>query len=154
MIVFLLQGLGYGLAAAAQPGPFQTYLITQTLKNGRRRTLLAALAPLLSDVPIVLLVLLLLSRIPPVFETALRLASGLFILYLTWRAFQSWRRFDPQIAPNNQANRSLLEAAVNGTCSIPTLMCSGAWSPAPRCWPAGGIVRCMALPSWSAFMLR
>ncbi|MBK7455571.1 MAG: hypothetical protein IPJ46_18150 [Anaerolineales bacterium] len=42
-------GIGYGLAAASQPGPFQTYLISQTLTRGWKRTLPAALAPLVSD---------------------------------------------------------------------------------------------------------
>ena len=44
MWIYLLQGIGYGLAAASQPGPFQTYLISQTLTRGWKRTLPAALA--------------------------------------------------------------------------------------------------------------
>lgn len=112
MFVFILQGIGYGLAAAAQPGPFQTYLITQALKNGWRRTLPAALAPLLSDIPIVLLVLAVLSRVPPSFETALHIISGLFILYLAWGAFKAWRRFNPQLTAGKPTRQNVLEAAV------------------------------------------
>ena len=55
MWIYLLQGIGYGLAAASQPGPFQTYIISQTLTRGWKRTLPAALAPLVSDGPIILL---------------------------------------------------------------------------------------------------
>ena len=72
MVWYLLQGLGYGGAAAAQPGPFQAYLLSQTLKNGLRSTLVAALAPLMSDGPIVLLVLLVLTQMPDWFVAALR----------------------------------------------------------------------------------
>ncbi len=64
MWIYLLQGIGYGLIAASQPGPFQTYLISQTLTRGRKRTLPAALAPLISDGPIILISLLVLSQVP------------------------------------------------------------------------------------------
>jgi threonine/homoserine/homoserine lactone efflux protein len=55
MWLYILQGIGYGFAAAAQPGPFQTYLISQTLIKGWKPTLPAAFAPFLSDGPIIAL---------------------------------------------------------------------------------------------------
>ena len=51
MWVFLIQGIGYGFAAAAQPGPLQTYIISQALTKGWWRALSAAFAPLVSDGP-------------------------------------------------------------------------------------------------------
>jgi threonine/homoserine/homoserine lactone efflux protein len=68
MWAYLLQGIGYGFAAAVQPGPFQTYLISQTLSNGWRQTLPAALAPLISDGPIIILTLVVLSHVPGWFQ--------------------------------------------------------------------------------------
>lgn len=94
MWLYLIQGIGFGLAAAAQPGPFQAYLLSQTMQNGWRRTLPAAFAPLISDGPIILLALLLLSRIPAWLQRGLYLAGGLFILYLAWSAWRAWRAFD------------------------------------------------------------
>lgn len=94
MWLYLIQGIGLGLAAAAQPGPFQAYLMSQTMQNGWRRTLPAALAPLISDGPIIVLVLLVLSRVPAWLQRGLHLAGGLFILYLAWGAWQAWRSFD------------------------------------------------------------
>ena len=38
MWLYLLQGIGFGFAAASQPGPFQTYLISQSISQGWRRT--------------------------------------------------------------------------------------------------------------------
>ena len=99
ILPFLLQGIGYGFSAAVQPGPFQTYLISQTLLNGWRRTLIAALAPLVSDGLIILTVLFVLTRVPATFRLALQLAGGIFILYLAWGAFHSWRRFDVATPP-------------------------------------------------------
>jgi len=81
-------------AAAAQPGPFQAYLISQTLSNGWRRTLPAALAPLISDGPIIVLTLVVLSHVPVWFQRFLYIAGGLFILYLAYSAFVAWRNFD------------------------------------------------------------
>ena len=82
MLVYLTQGLLLGGMAAAQPGPFQAYLLSQTLKNGWRRTMWAAFAPLLSDGPIVILVVLILTQTPDWFLTLLRVAGGGFLLYL------------------------------------------------------------------------
>jgi threonine/homoserine/homoserine lactone efflux protein len=94
MWVYLIQGIGYGFAAAVQPGPFQAYLISQTLSNGWRRTLPAALAPVISDGPIIILTLVVLSHIPVWFQRFLYIAGGLFILYLAYSAFAAWRNFD------------------------------------------------------------
>jgi threonine/homoserine/homoserine lactone efflux protein len=115
ILPFLLQGIGYGFSAAVQPGPFQTYLISQTLLNGWRRTLIAALAPLVSDVPIILSVLLVLTRVPAAFRLALQLAGGVFILYLAGGALRAWRRFDvaaPPAAAAGAGAQSLLRAAL------------------------------------------
>lgn len=91
MWAFLLQGFGYGLAAAAQPGPLQAYLISRALRDGWKRTLPAALAPLISDGPILVLVLGVLSQVPPSFRRFLQIAGGLFLLYLARGAFLAWR---------------------------------------------------------------
>lgn len=94
MLSYLLQGLGYGFSAAVQPGPFQTYVISQSLQRGWRRTLYAALAPLLSDGPIIALAMLLLAQLPPGWERVLYGVGGLFALTLAWGAYRAWRQFD------------------------------------------------------------
>ena len=55
MWFYIAQGLVYGFAAAAQPGPLQTYIISQAVARGWKRALPTALAPLISDGPIILL---------------------------------------------------------------------------------------------------
>ena len=139
---YFVQGGGYGLAAAAQPGAFQTFVISQTLANGWRRTLPAALAPLISDGPILVLMLLILTRLPEWTRGLLHLASGVFILYLAWSAVAAWRKFDPTgFAAPAAGQRSLLKAAVMnlispgpyifwGLVAGPVLM--EAWSESPR----------------------
>ncbi|MCB8924729.1 MAG: LysE family transporter [Ardenticatenaceae bacterium] len=114
MFLYLLQGLGYGGAAAAQPGPFQAYLLSQTLKNGLRSTLVAALAPLMSDGPIVLLVLLVLTQMPDWFVAALRFGGGFFLLYLAYKAFRSAREMvvTAVTQPTTEKRQSIREAAL------------------------------------------
>lgn len=96
MFTYLLQGLALGFPAAAQPGPLQAYLLAQAVKNGWRRTLPAAFAPLISDGPIVVLMVLVLTQLPLLALTLVRVIGGLFILYLGVMAVRSLRHFVPQ----------------------------------------------------------
>jgi len=118
MFFYVIQGVGYGLAAASQPGPFQTYLISQSVTRGWKRTLPAALAPLVSDGFIIAVCLLVLSQVPPWLERFLYLAGGLFVLYLAYGAFKSWRDFDMK-TPQAEASggQSILEAALTNALS-------------------------------------
>lgn len=117
MLTFLLQGLTLGFAAGAQPGPFQTYLISQTLSQGWRRAWIAAFAPLISDGPIVALALLVLSQVPDWFQRVLQIVGGLFVLYLAWGAYQAWKAFSPDTEAPQDGPRSLLRAALMNALS-------------------------------------
>lgn len=113
MLIYFSQGLLLGGAAAAQPGPFQAYLLSQTLQNGWRRTLWAAFAPLLSDGPIIVLVLFVLTRLPDGFLVGLQLVGGCFLLYLASRAFRALQQ--PVISPTTPAESkrmNIFEAAL------------------------------------------
>ncbi|MFC2155448.1 LysE family translocator [Acidobacteriota bacterium] len=90
MIAYFIQGFALGFPNAAVPGPFQAYLLSQTLKNGWKRSLPIALAPLISDGPIIVLVLLVLSRIPKQALALIQVAGGFFILYLSYGAYKSY----------------------------------------------------------------
>ena len=113
MLPYLILGMTYAFAAAVQPGPLQTYLISQTLSHGWRRTLPAAFSPLLSDGPVILLVLLVLSRVPVWMAQGLRLAGGVFVLYLAWGALKASRSYDARdMPPAPSKRRSVLKAAL------------------------------------------
>jgi len=112
MLTYILQGLTLGFAAGAQPGPFQTYLITQSLANGWRKTIIAAFAPLVSDGPIILITLLLLKQLPKSLQRGLYIAGGLFILYLAWNSFKQWQAFDESTEDSSQNQQGLWKAAM------------------------------------------
>lgn len=118
MWLYIIQGIGYGFAAAVQPGPFQTYIISQTLTRGWKRTLVAAFAPLVSDGPIIALCLFVLSQVPIWFQRFLYIAGGLFVLYLSYGAYRSWRNFESNVpAIETGAQQNLLKAALMNVLS-------------------------------------
>ncbi len=84
MIEYLLIGVSYAFAAAVQPGPLQAYLLTGVLQKGWKKTLPASFSPLISDIPVALLVLLLLKNITPSLSLILQGAGGLLLIYLAW----------------------------------------------------------------------
>jgi threonine/homoserine/homoserine lactone efflux protein len=88
-------GCVYAFAAAVQPGPLQAYLISQSLTNGWRRTIFASFAPLISDGPIIILVLFILSHFSGGFIQVLQSLGGVFLLYLAYGAFKTWKNYDP-----------------------------------------------------------
>lgn len=113
MFAYMMQGLSLGLSAAAQPGPFQAYLIGQSLKIGWRRALPAVLAPLISDGPIIAVMLLVLTRFPASFLRAVQIAGGLYVLYLAWKSYKAWRDYQPvTITGETTERQSVLQAAM------------------------------------------
>ena len=93
-VSYFLLGGTFAFASAVQPEPLQTYIISQTLQRGLRSTLPAAVSPLLSDGPIIVLVLFLLKQMPHWLQPFLLIGGGIFLLYLALRAYQTWRHFD------------------------------------------------------------
>lgn len=112
MLSYLIFGITYAFAAAVQPGPLLTYIISQTLKKGWRSTLPAAFAPVISDIPILIVILFLLSTMPNSFIFILRIGGGLFLLYLGFRAFKSWQEFDADQTILNESGQQTLFNAV------------------------------------------
>ena len=110
MLAYLILGVGYGFAAAVQPGQLQAYLVSQTMTNGWRRTIPAALAPLVSDAPIVCLVMLVLARVPPLFLQVVRILGGLFLLYLAYGSFRATRHYQEAVASPAPAHVTFLRA--------------------------------------------
>ncbi len=90
-MTYLLTGLTLGFAAGISPGPLMTLVITRTLERGLAAGLRVAVAPLLTDLPIVVISMLVFSALPPAFELALTLGGALFILYLAWEIAQDAR---------------------------------------------------------------
>jgi threonine/homoserine/homoserine lactone efflux protein len=115
LLPYLVFGAGMAFAAAVQPGPLQAFLLAKVAEKGVKATLPAALAPLLSDGPIILLTLLILKNLPPNFARVLRGAGGLLLVYLAYSAFRQWLTWrDSRSEGVGAAPRTLAQAvAVN-----------------------------------------
>src|SRR5512135_42027 len=112
MSAYLLLGSGFVFAAAIQPGPLQAYLLSSVAQRGWRQTLPAALSPLLSDGPIIAVVLLVLTRLPDAAANVLQGAGGLLLLYFAWSSYRDWRRGPAvEAEAKGRAPRTLIEAA-------------------------------------------
>ncbi len=81
-MALFLKGATLGFGAAAQPGPFQAYLLAQSSRNGASRTLPVALVPLVSDPPVIAVVLAVLAQVPAGFLRVLQVAGGGVVLWL------------------------------------------------------------------------
>jgi len=88
---FILPGMGLALTAISIPGPLQAYLINVTLRYGWRRGVLVAVSPLLTDIPIIALVVFVLGQLPDTALDVIRIVGGLLLLWIAWAAFQQWR---------------------------------------------------------------
>lgn len=113
MVEYLIYGITFAFAAAVQPGPLQTFLISQTLSRGWKNTLPAVFAPVISDWPIVLLVLFILTKIPSDILGVLQICGGIFILYLSYNAYRTYKDYNnPGNRLKEKDNQSLIKAIV------------------------------------------
>ena len=86
-------GAAFGLAAGLSPGPLLALVVTQTVRHGPREGLKVATAPLITDAPIVLGSVLVLSRLSSsdVLLGVVALAGGLFVAYLAIESLRTTR---------------------------------------------------------------
>jgi len=91
MLEFLSAGILLGLAAGFAPGPLLVLVISETLRHDIKAGLKVSIAPLVTDIPIILISLLLLNRLAE-FKSILGCISifgGLFILYLGYESLKT-----------------------------------------------------------------
>jgi threonine/homoserine/homoserine lactone efflux protein len=87
-ITFLLSGVVFGLSAGLSPGPLLTLVISETLKHDIKEGMKVSLAPLLTDLPIVLITLFVLSRLSNMLPV-LGVVSLLGCAFLSYLGYES-----------------------------------------------------------------
>lgn len=87
---FFFSALSFGLAAGLKPGPLGVIVIQQTLSRGLPAGVRASLAPLITDGPIIIAALWLLSQFKSIdlFAAALSLVGGVYLLWLSAKMFR------------------------------------------------------------------
>jgi threonine/homoserine/homoserine lactone efflux protein len=113
MLEYLLIGASFALAAGLQPGPLQAFFLSRVTEDGWRRTLPAAFAPLISDGPIALITLTLLSYLPDMFRDLLQLAGGGLLLFFAWSSLRGWKNYQEVKAEEPQSGpKTILQAVL------------------------------------------
>lgn len=107
-----LLGGGLGLAAGLSPGPLSTLLVAVAIERGFRAGLRVAMAPLLTDAPIVALSLLVLKDLPEAFLGGLTLMGGLFVGYLGVQGVRRGDAVPPSEEVSSTAAMDLWQGAV------------------------------------------
>lgn len=87
LLNFLTIGIILGLSAGFAPGPLLTLVISETLQHGVKSGLKVALAPIITDLPIIILTLFILAKLSDFHNILgiISLTGGFFILYLGYK---------------------------------------------------------------------
>lgn len=92
MWAYLSLGLGMGLNAGISPGPLLALVIAASLRSGLAGGLLVALAPLITDVPIIALSVLLVGNLPPEEARWVGTLGGLVVVWMGIQTIRSARK--------------------------------------------------------------
>lgn len=113
---YALAGASLGLSAGLSPGPLLSLVLTQSMTHGAREGIKVALAPLVTDAPILALAWFVLSRLEGR-STALGLVALVGALVLTRYAWECL--FPPALDAADQATapRSLIRGVVANFCN-------------------------------------
>ncbi len=103
MINFLTIGIALGLSAGFSPGPLLTLLFSETLQHGTKAGIKVALAPIICDLPIILLTYFILAKLSN-FHSILGIISligGILICYMGYESIHS-----KQVIPSSENKES------------------------------------------------
>jgi len=121
MIELITMGVVLGLYSGFSPGPLLTLTISETLQHGIGSGMKVAVAPLVTDLPIILATVFLLSRFSGFHQVlgGISLLGGAFVLYL---GYKSLRTKGVSIHLEEQRPRSLTKGIlVNALSPYPYL---------------------------------
>lgn len=91
MWAYLSLGLSMGLNAGISPGPLLALVVTASLRSGFSGGLLVALAPLVTDLPIIVLSVLVVGNLPPEATRWVGIMGGLVVLWMGVGAIRTGR---------------------------------------------------------------
>ena len=116
MIHYLTIGTVLGLSAGFAPGPLLTLVISETLQHDIKSGIKIALAPIITDLPIIVLTLFILSKLSDFHNILgiISLTGGLFILYM---GFKSLRTKGVEINFQEMKPKSLIKGVLANTLS-------------------------------------
>lgn len=95
MLASFLRGVALGFSAGVNPGPLTSLVITATLEGGLGSGIRVAIAPLITDLPIILISTLLVRALPYWAEVGLACIGGLYLFWLGYKTIMRARTAAP-----------------------------------------------------------
>jgi threonine/homoserine/homoserine lactone efflux protein len=95
-VSYLFLGLTLGFGAGISPGPLMGLVISASLRRGLDGGLRVAVAPLITDLPIILATLLVLDHMSPGVLRALTVVGGLVVTYIGTEIIRSAQNARPE----------------------------------------------------------
>jgi threonine/homoserine/homoserine lactone efflux protein len=108
---FIIMGALFGFTAGISPGPLLTLVISETITHGKSEGIKVAVAPLITDLPIITIAFLIFSRYSQ-FNILMGLISflgGLFLVYLGWECLKTKGL---EIEIQNRRSESLIKGII------------------------------------------
>jgi len=111
VMAFLGAGIVLGLSAGFSPGPLLALVLSHTVRHGVREGILVAAAPLLTDLPIILVSTLVLSRVAGYGSLlgAVSLAGSSFLVYMSYDTARARRK---DLSASGAGPQSLMRGAM------------------------------------------
>lgn len=116
MIYYLTLGLVFGMAAGFSPGPLLTLVITETLTHGFSSGVKVALAPIVTDIPIVIVTLLVATQLSNI-DNVLGIISLIGSCYVLYMAYESTRQKEQNNSRVDVKSRSLTKGIFTNVLS-------------------------------------
>ena len=116
MIEYISIGAILGLSAGLSPGPLFTLVISETLRHGAKAGIKVSLAPLITDLPIILICFFVLRKLShiKIILGSISISGGLFLFYL---AYENLRFLKSGVHFDNSQARSLRKGIFTNTMS-------------------------------------
>jgi threonine/homoserine/homoserine lactone efflux protein len=116
MMHFLAVGTLLGLSAGLAPGPLLTLVIAETLQHDIRSGIKVALAPLITDLPIIILTLFILAKLAD-FQQILGIISLIGGVVIAHMGYQNLRAKAVSINPQAVKSNSFVKGVLANTLS-------------------------------------
>ena len=116
---FLISGVVFGLAAGIAPGPLLALVFSETLKHGKKEGAKVAISPLITDLPIIVFVLFILSTLSSLIECnfVIGVVSLFGACYLIYLGVENLRvktdKFEVELAKGGALKRGVIVNLLN-----------------------------------------
>lgn len=116
MLYYLTIGILFGITAGFSPGPLLALVVSETLEHGIGAGVKVALAPIITDIPIIMIALLTLTQLPGI-DHVLGVISLIGACYVMYMGYENIRNKMRKNNKEEKTPRSLRKGVLANTLS-------------------------------------